>query len=148
MIVWRFTPHASLDGRGGQLFSGRWHSRGREILYCAMNPATALLEVLVHVGAAHPRMLGRHRFLKIEVPDDTEGEHIELALLPGDWSRHLRVTRAWGDRWLSAGQTAVLRVPSVLVPETQNVLVNPRHPRASRVQLLDAIANPLDRRLI
>jgi RES domain-containing protein len=148
VIVWRFSQHESLDGRGGLLASARWHTRGAEILYCAPNPATAVLEVLVHAGVRDPAALGRHNFLKIAIPDDVSRQLVDEGQLPSDWSRQVRVTRAWGDRWLAERQTAILIVPSVLVPETQNVLVNPRHADAGRIERLATFPYALDARLV
>ena len=148
MIVWRFSQYESLDGRGGLLASARWHTRGAEILYCTANPATAVLEVLVHAGVREPAALGRHRFLKIDVPDDVSRQGVEEGQLPPDWSRRLRVTRAWGDRWLREGKTALLIVRSALVPETYNVLVNPRHPDAAHIACVAVFPYPLDVRLL
>lgn len=147
MIVWRFSQHTSLDGRGGLLASGRWHSRGREILYCAPNPATAVLEILVHSEVRQPEALTRHHFIKLEIPDEVPCRSVDEAALPTDWSRRITVTRAWGDRWLAEGHTAVLIVRSVLVPETYNVLVNPRHVAAADVKQIGIIPYPLDSRL-
>ena len=59
MIVWRFSQHDSLDGRGGLLASARWHTRGKEILHCAPNPATAVLEILVHNQVREPAAMAR-----------------------------------------------------------------------------------------
>jgi RES domain-containing protein len=147
VIVWRFSQHESLDGRGGLLASARWHTRGHEILYCAPNPATAVLEILVHNQVREPLALTRHRFIKIGIPDDVTRQEIDDAQLPTDWSRRLTVTRAWGDRWLREGQSALLVVRSVLVPETYSVLVNPRHADAARMQRLAVFPYPLDSRL-
>jgi len=129
------------------LASARWHTRGREILYCAPNPATAVLEVLVHAGVRDPQALGMHRFIKIEVPEDLAIERADEAQLPPDWARRTQVTRAWGDRWLGEQRSAWLQVRCVLVPETYNVLVNPRHPQAVRIRKLAVFPYPLDRRL-
>ena len=148
MIVWRFSQHESLDGRGGLIASARWHTRGHEILYCAPNPATALLEILVHSQVREPVALSRHRFIKIDVPDQIARQEVDEAQLPPDWSRRIAVTRAWGDRWLREGQGALLLVRSVLVPETYNVLINPRHVDASQIQRLSVFPYPLDSRLI
>ena len=148
MFVWRFSEHESLDGRGGLIASARWHSRGAEILYCAPNPATAVLEVLVHAQVREPAALGRHRFIKIDVPDDVSREQVEEGQLPADWSSRLRVTRAWGDRWLREGKTALLIVRSVLLPETYNVLINPRQPSAARIKSVAVYPHPLDARLL
>jgi RES domain-containing protein len=147
VIVWRFSRHEALDGRGGLLASARWHTRGAAILYCAPNPATALLEVLVHGGVRDPDALGRHRFLKIDVPDDVERQEVGEAQLPADWPRRPMVTRAWGDRWLKENRSLVMVVRSVLLPETYNVLINPRHPEAARVSRVASFPYPVDARL-
>lgn len=148
MVVWRFSRHEALDGRGGLLASARWHTRGTAILYCAPNPATALLEVLVNGGVRDPDALGHHRFLKIGVPDDVAQQQVDEARLPVDWSRHPSVTRAWGDRWLQERRSLVLTVRCVLVPETYNVLINPRHPDAGRVNCIASFPYPVDSRLV
>jgi RES domain-containing protein len=148
VIVWRFSQHESLDGRGGLLVSARWHTRGHEILYCAPNPATAVLEVLVHSEVREPEALTHHHFIKIDVPDDASRQKLDEAQLPTDWSQRIAVTRAWGDRWLREGQSVLLVVRSVLVPETYNILINPRHADAEHIQRLAVIPYPLDSRLV
>ena len=148
MIVWRFSQHESLDGRGGLLAPARWHTRGKEILYCAPNPATAVLEILVHSQIREPAALARHRFIKVDIPDEVSRQSVDEAQLPTDWSRRITVTRAWGDRWLREGETAVLVVRSVLVRETYNVIINPRHADAARIKRLAVMTYPLDSRLL
>ena len=147
VIVWRFSQHASLDGRGGLFASGRWHTRGHEILYCAPNPATALLEVLVHGAVRNPAAFSNFQFLKIDVPDSLPIERADEAQLPTGWLLRLESTRAVGDRWLREGKAVMLTVRSVLVPETFNALINPRHAQASQLQLIHAFTYPMDPRL-
>ena len=147
MVVWRFTQHLALDGRGGLFASARWHTRGREILYCAPNPATALLEVLVNSAVRDAEAFGGFHFLKLDVPDGIHIEQVEEGELPADWSRRPELTRARGDRWLREARSAALLVRSVLVPETLNLLINPRHAEAARVAPLAAFPYPLDPRL-
>jgi RES domain len=77
VIVWRFSRQESLDGRGGLLASARWHTRGLEILYCAPNPATAVLEILVHSQVREPAALSRHRFIKLEIPDEISRDSVD-----------------------------------------------------------------------
>lgn len=127
--------------------SGRWHTRGRAIIYCAPNPATALLEVLVHSEVRTPEALGGFHFIKIEIPDAVRGERADDERLPADWMGNPQLTRAWGDRWLREERSAVLIVRSVLVPETFNALVNPRHPEAAAIATIESIPYPLDARL-
>jgi len=148
VIIWRFSQHDSLKGREGLLASARWHTRGREILYCAPNPATAVLEVLVHSQVREPAALAGHHFIKVDIPEEVSRESVDEAQLPTDWSRRISVTRTWGDRWLREGKTAVLVVRCVLVPETYNVLINPRHADASRIKRLAVMPYPIDSRLL
>lgn len=116
-------------------------------MYCAPNPATAVLEILVHRDVRDPLALSRQHFIKMEIPDDVVRDEVDEAQLPTDWSRRSSVTRAWGDRWLRRGRTAVLFVRSVLVPETYNLMINPRHPDAALIRPLAIFPYPLDPRL-
>ena len=116
--------------------SARWHTRGRRIVYCAPNPATALLEILVRLEielAAMPALL---KLLKLEAPDDLSRERIKPHELPLGWRTQEEITRRLGDTWLAAAQTAVLEVPCAIVPETTNVLINPAHPDSARIRIV------------
>jgi len=101
----------------------------------------------VHNEVREPAALARHRFIKIQIPDHVSRQAVDEAQLPPDWSRRLAVTRAWGDRWLREGQGALLVVRSVLVPETYNVLINPRHPDTAHIERVAVFPYPLDARL-
>jgi len=130
------------------LASARWHTRGREILYCAPSPATAVLEILVHSQVREPAALSRHRFIKLEIPDEISRDSVDESHLPTDWSSRVSVSRAWGDRWLREGHASVLMVRSVLVPETYNLIINPRHADATQIKRLTSFPYPLDPRLL
>jgi RES domain-containing protein len=71
--------------------------------------------------------------LKIEGPDTLSQERLDA--LPLDWADDLGVTQSLGDQWLSEERSVLLAVPSVLVPETWNVLMNPRHMEANRLKI-------------
>jgi RES domain-containing protein len=137
VILWRISNHSTLDGGGGLKASGRWHTMGRRVVYCAPNPATALLEVLVHTEIDLEDVPVRFQFLEIEAPDALAVENVEAS-----------ASRRAGDEWLRAGRTALLRVPSVLVPATWNVLLNPLHPDCAQVRILRAHRHVLDARLL
>lgn len=135
MILWRISNYVSLDGAGGLMTGGRWHTKGRPVVYCSMNPATALLENLVHNEIDAEDRPERFQALKVEASDGVSMERIEFDLLPVGWRENLLVTQAIGDAWLKAGRSLILEVPSVLVPETWNVLVNPRHEEIGQLEL-------------
>lgn len=148
MVVWRISNHTSLAGDGGLRVSARWHTRGRRIVYCAESPAAALLETLAHFEIPIEDLPRRYRLLKIEVPDDLVVERVSLADLPGDWVERLDITRAKGDAWLASGGSPLLSVPSALVPETFNLLLNPAHPDAPHVVVARVSEQVVDPRLV
>lgn len=147
MILWRISNHAALDGGGGLRAPGRWHSRGRRIVYCAPNPATALLEVLVHAEIDAEDVPIRLRFLEIEAPDSVSVEIADERALGSDWQRNPEMTRPLGDLWLHSGRTALLQVPSAIVPATGNVLINPQHADSAQIRVVRVHEQPIDRRL-
>ena len=128
--------------------SHRWHTRGRPVVYCTPNPATALLEVLVHAEIEVEDLPTRYRFLKIEAPDRISIDRVNEAELLAGWQDDSSVTRRIGDTWLRSGRTVFLEVPSVLVPDTFNTLFNPRHADASRVRIIEVLEHVLDPRLL
>ena len=148
MILWRISNHENLDGNGGLRASGRWHTRGRRIVYCAPNPATALLEVLVHTEIDPAEMPVNYRYLEIKVPDTLAIETLDIGRLPQGWRSDPPASRSAGDEWLRSGRTSLLRVPSVIVPMTWNVLINPGHPDSRQIRILRAYDHRIDPRLL
>jgi RES domain-containing protein len=148
MLLWRISNHRTLDGRGGLKASARWHSRGRPIVYLAETASGALTEALVHLEL-DPNYLPRHyKLLKAEAPDNLSFRNITRQDLPDDWVNDAVATRTLGDGWLASLATALLRVPSAIVPESFNVLLNPLHPDAAKVVVVDYREWPWDRRLL
>ena len=119
-------------------FSARWHTAGRRIVYCAPNPATALLEVLVHAEIRIENVPVNLRYLEIEAPDLLAIEEVDVHALGQSWRTDPVATRRAGDEWLQSGRTALLRVPSVIVPATWNLLINPRHPESGQIRIIAA----------
>jgi RES domain-containing protein len=146
VFLWRISNHSTLDGRGGLQASARWHSQGRAIVYLATSPAGALVEVLVHLELDPQRLPASYRMLKAEAPDEILLRRITAATLPNNWRDDPGLTRNLGDEWLIAGQSSLLEVPSAILPETFNLLLNPRHPDAQRVAVLWHQPFPYDRR--
>ena len=114
--------------------SGRWHTQGRPVVYCTLNPSIALLEILVHMEIDAEDRPDRFQMLRIERPDTVSKETVEVNALRGNWAEDTTATRRVGDLWLSEGRSLLIEVPSVLVPETWNILVNPRHPQANQLK--------------
>ena len=86
--------------------------------------------------------------MKIDAPDDVELESVSLDSLPADWPNRTDMTRSIGDTWLIHRNTALLTVPSVIVPETDNVLLNPAHRDAERIEITQVSEHTIDPRLL
>ena len=148
MRLWRISDFADLSGEGGLLASARWHTRGRKIVYLSDHPASALLEVLVHLEVDADDMPSAFQLLAIEAPDDLAFKIVEEAALPVDWRRSTDVTQRRGDEWLKGMRTALLRVPSAIVPHGFNWLMNPAHPDSAQLRVVETATALFDPRLI
>lgn len=146
MKLWRISNHADLQGVGGLRAGARRHNRGRPIVYLAESPPGALIEILVHQEIASPAALpGRYRLLTVAVEDGVVP--LDAPPLPSGWWDRTETTRALGDTWLANGQSALLRVPSAIMPDVYNVLLNPLHPDAGKLRITDVQDVPFDARL-
>lgn len=147
--MWRISNHADITGIGGRKASARWHTRGHRIVYLSSTPASALLEILVHLEIEEGHLPRFYKLLEIQVPDDVTIEKLEgWAKLPKGWPGKQAVTRALGDQWLNRNSSALLQIPSALVPRTSNFLLNPLHPDAAKIQVASVSRQGQDRRLL
>lgn len=142
--------YADLSGRGGLMSDGRWHSAGREVTYAADTPALAVLEVLVHFDLTASLFYDDFVMMTLRWPPTVRQRTIEVPDLPEGWATRdgERFCRAMGDAWLSSGETALLFVPSAVMPLETNVLLNPRHPDSSEIEIVDIVGFSLDPRLL
>lgn len=117
----------AFSGEGARRFGGRWTSPGRPAVYTAEHASLAVLEVLVHLGS--PRVLSAYSILRCEF-DPARLRVLDPTVLPLDWraSPAPASLRLIGDRWLAEQQSAVLGVPSAVLPLEHNYLLNPLHP--------------------
>ncbi|ADW70447.1 RES family NAD+ phosphorylase [Granulicella tundricola] len=148
MLFWRISNYATLDGAGGLYVSGRWHTRGRPVVYCTWHPSTALLETLVHLEIDAEDRPANFQLLRIESPKGLSLERLEESGLPANWRADPTATQRQGDAWLASRRTLLLEVPSALLPETWNLIVNPLHPQAPELRITKIYNRPFDPRLI
>ena len=144
MILWRISRHRDLSGMGGLKAPGRWHYAGQPVVYLAETPASALLEVCVHTSAND--VPPEFTLLRIEGPD-VKIPAIKSDGLPQDWRTHQETTRDLGTSWLRKNRSALLQIPSAIVPETANFLFNPLYADAARFRISETFLYPFDVRL-
>ncbi|MBU1374991.1 MAG: RES family NAD+ phosphorylase [Alphaproteobacteria bacterium] len=143
MIVHRLTlpAHRALDGEGARLYGGRWNSPGRAMIYASASPSLPVLEVMVHLDLDPAYLPDDYHLLGIEVPDDAPMERLDEA--PGDTDACAML----GDDFLRRGAALSLSVPSVVVPQDRNLLINPRHPAAAGLRIVTDAPFRFDPRL-
>lgn len=150
LFGWRVVKekHAktAFSGDGARVYGGRWNSAGLSLVYCSEHLSLAVLETLVHIA---PVMLrGKFRAYRVRF-DDSLVATISEKKLPKNWDAQppAAASKNVGDEWIRSGRSAVLSVPSVLVPLERTLLLNPKHPDFARLQIKDMGAIPLDPRL-
>lgn len=125
-MLWRISNYADLQGIGGLRAGGRWHFAGQPVVYLAEHPALALLETLVHLEIGSVAQLpDGYQLLRVDVPDSVAVAEIAEDDAPDDWRTNPEWTRGAGTEWLQTKPSALLRVPSAVVPYAHNFLLNP-----------------------
>jgi RES domain-containing protein len=147
MLVYRLVrrPYAQqLDGRGAALFGGRWNSVGLPVVYTAQHRSLAVLEYRVNNPLPTPDLM----MASLELPDHSLRE-VLFGDLPENWTSYSFESPCayLGDQWLKSQETLVLQVPSVVVPEEHNILINPLHPLMNQVRVLDSLPFMIDARM-
>ena len=134
MQVWRICSrrHQRFDGEGARLYGGRWNYAGTAVVYTSASLALAALELLVHIDV-----------------DLLPNETVKAASLPRNWRRYpaLESLEDIGTTWAAKGSTAILTVPSAIIPEEQNYLLNPAHRDFKQVRLRRSIPFHFDPRM-
>jgi RES domain-containing protein len=144
VTVWRIgvdTPSYEADdlsGEGAKRTGGRWNEHGHPLVYTSETRALACLETLVHLNAGG---LPLNRYLvRITIPDNiwAAGRTMTPKTLPVGWDAEPagRTSIRFGDAWINSAASALMRVPSVIVPEEYNVLFNPLHPDGRAITAL------------
>jgi len=141
MELWRLASETNtysaddLSGAGAKATGGRWNSPGSAVTYTGTNIALCVLESIVHFNAGF--LPGNRILLKIEVPDAVWEARVTFdpATNIGWDIRPAGVTSIqFGDNWINSSNSLLLVVPSVIVPEEMNVLINPNHPDLNQLR--------------
>ena len=144
--LWRVSNYATLDGVGGTYVSGRWHTKGHPVIYCSEDPSTALLEALVHIEIDSEDRPQIYQVLKIQSSRPLSIERANARKLSEVWRTNMAETKAVGDAWLRSGKSLLFEVPSVLVPERRNFLINPLHSEMKKLRITARYSHPFDQR--
>ena len=145
MHAWRIAKSLfALDrtGSGAQQYGGRWNRPGIAVIYAGMSPEISAMEKLVHTGDLLPADLVLVRF---DLPEDT-GLYYRCSSvdLPVGWDARPGSTAAadFGTAFVDAGVYLGMIVPSAVMPEAENMIINPNHSAFAKVEM--AIIRPFE----
>lgn len=148
---WRMVKrkHSSdaFSGEGARRFGGRWNSPGVPVVYTAEHASLAVLEILVHLQ--HAPLLQDYVLFRVDFEEAFVGP-LDQSTLPRNWRAYPAplTLRAIGDQWVADGRSAVLRVPSAIVPLEHLFLLNPQHTEFPRIKVGQPQPFSLDARLL
>jgi RES domain-containing protein len=148
--AWRLVKRKYLagafSGEGARRFGGRWNSPGKPVVYTAEHASLAVLEILVHIPSS--ALLPFYRLIPVDFEPQL-AETLGPEDLPRTWRQSpppLRLQHL-GDAWLAEKRSAVLKVPSAVLPVEWNFLLNPLHPDFGALRIGEPLQYLLDQRL-
>ncbi len=148
--VFRIVTHRrvadAFSGEGARLYGGRWNPKGMRVVYTASSRGLAILEMLVQ----DQPLRARYTIITARIPATIRIERVLPTALPNAWVTAGRADelRVIGAGWVKRAKSAVLCVPSAVVPSEFNYLLNPAHPEFNRIKLGNAEALTTDHRLL
>ena len=146
MIVYRCTLAKwakDVTGLGSFLFGGRWNYPGTYMLYTAENNVLAALEVALRIPLED--ISRDYVMVPLEVPSDAA---IVQPVLPKQWYLNLEATKAIGNNFIEKGNALLMKVPSALITDSFNYLVNPAHEEIKKIKVLEPRPILFDKRLM
>lgn len=140
---------SAFQGLGSLKVSGRWHHRGTQVAYASEHPALAALEKLVWLGSYEEARASTYLLLPLRFDPEKHLEEVPLGDLPKGWDGfpHAKATMDIGTRWAEEMRSAMLSVPSAVMPAARNYLINPAHPDFGELERGDPIPFTWDARL-
>lgn len=127
--------------------AARWNPNEVEVIYSAGSRSLACLENVVHRNQIG--LNNSFQVMTIEIPDDIMIQTIELKKLPANWVEfeNIPLTQEIGENWTKQGKSAILKVPSSIIPAEYNYLINPQHPDFKFIKLLKSESFVFDKRI-
>ena len=148
MIVYRIcNPLFSedLSGNGAKIFGGRWNSKGVAMLYAAEHISLSVLEMLVHNQFTDFAI--DLTLLHIAFADNINVKEVKNTKLKTDWVNDVEYTQFMGDQFVKAGTHAILKVPSAVIKEEHNFIINPLHADFKKIKIAQTVTFSTDKRL-
>lgn len=136
MLVYRIALAHRCKSLSASGYPGRWNSKGKFVIYTAATRALACLENVVHRSGEG--LILDFKVMEIEISDTIKVIEIPLDQLPIEWHAFQKMvhSQTLGNRWIESMESAVLKVPSAIIPNEVNYLLNPAHPDFKRIKIV------------
>lgn len=137
---------SDLSGIGGIYGSARWHNKGLPIIYTASSRSLSALERFVHEDS---NTMPKLTMMTIWVPDDVSIKRVNHKDLPEKWDLlpPTSDSQDFGKQWLIKKETLILQLPSAIIENEYNYLINPLHPEITKIKIVDKRDYFYDQRL-
>ncbi|AFL79905.1 hypothetical protein Aeqsu_0392 [Aequorivita sublithincola DSM 14238] len=151
MRIYRITRTQYIDdlsGEGARLYGGRWNRVGDAVVYFAENLSLCLLEIIVHVDYAGIPL--DYSFIEVEIPDSTIKIIQSIDFIESKWSSEEAVNKlqTLGSSWLKKKESLAMKVPSAVMHQDNNILVNPSHKDFAKLKIIRTGKMDFDPRLL
>ena len=150
-VVWRLTKERlsgeAFNGEGAKRFGGRWNNEGTPVVYTSESLSLAALEQFVHLGS--DGLIIPFVYFKVSIPSSVKIITLKNEDLPTDWRSEppANSTMDIGSAWVKDNTSAVLSVPSVIIPGENNFLLNINHPNFKKIKIGQPEKFIFDRRM-
>lgn len=137
-----------LGGTGSRLNGGRWNSKGLGVVYTSSYRSLAALELIVHVPQKN--LTNDFQLATLYFPEELKIKIVSAEILPEHWRKIPMnpVLQNIGNLWVKEAKFCILQVPSVIIPQEWNYLINPSHPDAKKIKIIKTEPFTIDERLI
>jgi RES domain-containing protein len=148
--IYRVTTSAykdDLSGEGARLYGGRWNLPGDAMVYFSNNLSLCVLEILVHLE--FKILTNEYYFIEAEIDDSLLLELANPNFVDTNWGamRLHKSTQRYGSNWIDSQKSLGLSVPSAVLPQERNILINPKHIDFAKLKIIRTISLDVDGRL-
>jgi RES domain-containing protein len=137
-----------LSGEGARLYGGRWNRKGDALLYFSESLSLCVLELLTRID--YEFITEDYSFIEAEVPTSLIIEFSNPETITKNWRANppISITQDYGSKWIKERLSLGISVPSAVLPNEHNILINPRHPSISKLKVLNREILNLDSRVL
>ena len=150
MEVYRIAKdsHSEIDGIGGMLYPGRWHEKGNRVVYASEHRSLAAFETLVHISKTS-LLANKLILMTIYIPDNALILEVPATILTKGWDGYAYMSglQEYGTQFLKEKKYLMLKVPSAIMKQECNFIINPLHDQFGACKVIDSVPFLFDERL-